>query len=128
MKIKKLVFTNEKTDMFDVCNTKNERFIANGIVTHNSAADMSKLALIKIHDDEELKRRKVNIIIPVHDEIIIETPLRYAKKVKKIFSRDMETAAKPRLDIPVGCDVVTTDRWYGEELDLDKETNYLPEV
>lgn len=90
-----------------------------------SAADMSKKALVKIHFDEELRRRGVKPIIPVHDEILIETPLRYAKFVKEQFAHDMETAAQPELTIPISCDVVSAERWYGDELDLDKEVNGL---
>ena len=86
-----------------------------------SAADMSKLALIKIHNDEELIKRQVKIIIPVHDDILIETPLRYARYVKQRFADDMETAPKPKLAIPITCDVVSSDRWYGEELILNDE-------
>ena len=85
-----------------------------------SAADMSKMALVKIHNDEELIKRKVKIIIPVHDEILIETPLRYAKYVKDRFAEDMMTAARPKLTIPVSCDVESSDRWYGETMDLDE--------
>ena len=84
-----------------------------------SAADMSKLALIKIRADEELNKRGVRTIIPVHDEILIETPLRYARYVKGRFANDMETAARPRLTIPISCDVVSAERWYGDELDID---------
>lgn len=93
-----------------------------------SAADMSKLALIKIHNDEELINRGVKTIIPVHDEILIETPLRYARYVKKQFSHDMETAAADtgKLTIPVCCDVVSTIEWYGDELDLDSILGDLP--
>ena len=32
----------------------------------------------------------------------------------------METAAKPKLNIPVCCDVVSSERWYGDELNLDQ--------
>lgn len=90
-----------------------------------SAADMSKLALIKIRNDEELIKRGVKTIIPVHDEILIETPLRYARYVKARFANDMETAAKPKLNIPVCCDVVSSERWYGEELDIESVLNGL---
>ena len=76
----------------------------------------------------ELKKRKVIIIIPVHDEILIETPLRYASFVKKQFSMDMETAARPRLTIPISCDVVSSERWTGEELDINEELKGLEEV
>ena len=91
---------------------------------------MSKLALIKIHNDEELANRGVRTIIPVHDEILIETPLRYARYTKKRFSHDMETAAADtgKLTIPVCCDVVSTNEWYGEELDLESILGDLPEV
>ena len=92
-----------------------------------SAADMSKLAIIKIRNDEELVNRGVRPIIPVHDEILIETPLRYAKYVKERFKEDMETAAKPTLTIPVCCDVVTTQSWYSDELDLNEELKGLPD-
>lgn len=90
-----------------------------------SAADMSKLALIKIRNDEELQKRGTKAIIPVHDEILIETPLRYARYVKGRFANDMETAARPRLTIPISCDVVSSERWYGDELDLDNVLNGL---
>lgn len=90
-----------------------------------SAADMSKLALIKIYKDEELTKRKVKLIIPVHDEILIETPLRYAKYVRQRFANDMETAARPVLTIPIKCDVETSIRWYDEQIDLDAELGSL---
>lgn len=91
-----------------------------------SAADMSKLALIKIRNDEELINRGVRAIIPVHDEILIETPLRYARYVKERFAYDMETAAQPVLTIPITCDVVSAERWYGDELDMDEALIGLP--
>lgn len=126
--INKVEITDEEINMYDVCNTKNGYFIANGLVTHNSAADMSKLALCKIHADEELQKRGVKIIIPVHDEILIETPLRYAKSVKKMFATDMETAARDRLTIPISCDVVSANGWYHEELDLNEILGDLPDI
>ena len=93
-----------------------------------SAADMSKMALIKIRNDEELNKRKVKIIIPVHDEILIETPLRYSRYVKDRFSNDMETAARPKLTIPVSCDVESSYEWYGESLELNDILKDLPIV
>ena len=120
--------TDEYIDMYDVCNTNNGYFIADGLVTHNSAADMSKLALVKIYQDEELTKRGVKLIIPVHDEILIETPLRHARYVKTRFAEDMMSAGKPQLTIPVKCDVVNSDRWTGEEINLDKELEGVDET
>lgn len=104
-----------------------QRQIINSRV-QGSSADMSKLACIKIYNDEELRKRNVKIIIPVHDEILIETPLRYAKTVKKQFAYDMCEAPQPTLGIPMSVDVVSSDRWYGEELDLNSELQDLPDV
>lgn len=126
--IKRIDFTNKEIDMYDVCNTENGYFVANDLITHNSSADMSKLACIKIHNDEELIKRKIKIIVPVHDEILIETPLRYAKYVKDRFANDMETAAKPKLTIPISCDVVSAVQWYGDELDLNEELKGLEDA
>ena len=120
--------TDEYIDMYDVCNTNNGYFIADGLVTHNSAADMSKLALVKIYQDEELTKRGVKLIIPVHDEILIETPLRHARYVKTRFAEDMMSAGKPQLTIPVKCDVVNSDRWTGDEINLDKELEGVDET
>ena len=86
---------------------------------------MSKLALIKIYLDEELRKRKVKLIIPVHDEILVETPLRYARYVKHRFAEDMMTAARPVLTIPVKCDVESSIRWYDKGIDLDAELKGL---
>lgn len=91
-----------------------------------SAADMSKLALVKIYMDEELRARKVKLIIPVHDEILVETPLRYAEYVRHRFAEDMMTAARPTLTIPVSCDVESSERWYGEQIDLNEKLKGLP--
>ena len=90
-----------------------------------SAADMSKLALIKLMNDEELKKRLVKVIIPIHDEVLLETPLRYARFVKKRFAEDMNNAPKPKLTIPVSCDVVTAFGWYHDEINLDEELDGL---
>lgn len=113
----------DKEDIMVVDNSSKiaaaQRQIINSRV-QGSAADMSKLSLIRIYNDEELKNRGVKLIIPVHDEILIETPLRYAKYVKERFEYDMNNAAKPKLTIPTACDVVSSERWYGEELNLDE--------
>ena len=120
--------TDEYIDMYDVCNTNNGYFIADGLVTHNSAADMSKMAMISILNDPELIKRLVKIIIPIHDEIIIEVPLRFARYTKNRFAEDMKNAAKPKLTVPVSCDVVNSTHWTGAEIDLDELLGDLPEI
>jgi hypothetical protein len=40
----------------------------------------------------------------------------------------METAARPKLTIPISCDVVNSFSWYGEELNLDDILGDLEDV
>jgi intein/homing endonuclease len=125
LKIQSIEITNDYIDMYDVCNTDRGYFIADGITTHNSAADMSKKAMIKVDNDEALKEIGGKLVIPVHDELIIIVPLRYAREAKQLFAYDMEHAAEDRLKIPIKCDVTVSDRWYGEETDLETELKGL---
>lgn len=113
--------TDEWVDMYDVCNTERGYFVANGVVTHNSAADMSKKALIKLNGDDRLNALHAKPIIPIHDEVILSSPFRYAREVEKRFAYDMETAATDKLHLDISTDVEVTFNWYGESLDLDKE-------
>nr|DAG18799.1 MAG TPA: DNA polymerase [Caudoviricetes sp.] len=78
-----------------------------------SAADMSKLAMIKVGTDERLKELGFRLLIPVHDELIAECPEENAKECSERFAYLMSTAAE-KLTIPISCDVEITHRWYGE--------------
>lgn len=83
-----------------------------------TAADQSKLAMIKIANDERLKELGFRMLIPVHDEIIAECPKEYARECRDRFKMLMETSGGEAFTIPISCDVSVTERWYGEELDL----------
>ena len=119
--VQSVEITDELVDMYDVCNTERGYFVANGVVTHNSAADMSKKALIKLNGDDRLNALHAKPIIPIHDEVILSSPFRYAREVEKRFAYDMETAATDKLHLDISTDVEVTFNWYGESLDLDKE-------
>ena len=94
-----------------------------------SAADMSKLAMIKVGTNKRLKELGFRLLIPVHDELIGECPKENAKEAAELFARLMSEAAESRLTIPISCDVEITERWYGDRVDLKppkvKETSTL---
>lgn len=83
-----------------------------------SAADMSKLAMILVGKDEQLKNWGFKLLIPVHDELIGECPIEHAKECADRFSRLMSEAAESKLTIPIKCDVEITKEWYGESIKL----------
>ena len=81
-----------------------------------SAADMSKLAMILVGNDERLKELGFRLLIPVHDELIAECPEENVKECSERFAQLMSEAAKSRLTIPIKCDVEITRAWYGESI------------
>jgi DNA polymerase I-like protein with 3'-5' exonuclease and polymerase domains len=83
-----------------------------------SAADMSKLAMIKIGTDERLKELGFRMLIPVHDEIIAECPEENAKECAERFSQLMSEAPGDKFTIPISCDVEITKQWYGERVQV----------
>lgn len=83
-----------------------------------SAADMSKLAMILVGNDERLKELGFRLLIPVHDELIAECPEEYAKECKERFAMLMSKAAESRLTIPIKCDVEVTKCWYGDRVEI----------
>lgn len=84
-----------------------------------SAADMSKLAMILVGNDERLKELGFRLLIPVHDELIAECPEENVKECSERFAQLMSDAAKSRLTIPIKCDVELTREWYGESVEID---------
>ncbi|MBI4244395.1 MAG: DNA polymerase I [Planctomycetes bacterium] len=72
-----------------------------------SASDILKLALIKL--DKALAEYKTNIIMQIHDEILIEAPLRDINQLKGEVKLSMETAYK--LDVPLEVNIKTAQRW-----------------
>lgn len=83
-----------------------------------SAADMTKMAMLLVGKDSQLKEWGFRLLLTVHDELIGECPKENAKQVAERFSALMIEAAKD-LDVPSKCDVVITERWYGEPLEID---------
>ena len=75
-----------------------------------TAADIIKLAMIKVYD--ELKRRglKSRMILQIHDELLIETANDEIEEVKELLRENMEGAAK--LAVPLYVDVHTGDSLY----------------
>ena len=83
-----------------------------------SAADMAKLAMIAIDNDERMKELDFHLLIQVHDEVIGECPKENAKEVKERLSLLMREAPKGMIQLPFRCDCEVTYNWYGENLEF----------
>lgn len=83
-----------------------------------SAADLTKLAMIELNKNMELRKLGFRLLIPVHDEVIAECPIENAKECSKLLAETMSRAAENILEMPIKCDVEITDRWYGDTITL----------
>ncbi|MBQ8799898.1 MAG: DNA polymerase I [Lachnospiraceae bacterium] len=86
-----------------------ERIAMNSPV-QGTAADIMKIAMIRV--DERLKRdnSKARIVLQVHDELLIETPLAEKEYVKQILQEEMEAAAD--ISVPLEVSVSEGSDWY----------------
>ena len=112
--VSSVTITDEYIDMYDVCNTDRGYFVANGMITHNSAADQTKMAMLRLSNTKRWHEIGGRLIIQVHDELIAEVPIEHWKEGGEILSKSMKDAAS-YLPFPSKCDVTTTIRWNGLE-------------
>ena len=90
-----------------------------------SAASMTKRAMILIDNDEEMKEMDAHLIITVHDEVLMEAPIKYAEKVKERLSYLMVEAAKEKCSCKFKCDGYNLkDGWYTDEAVAEIKNNY----
>ena len=94
-----------------------KRQCVNSII-QGSAADMTKITMITIFNDEVLNKLGYKLIIPVHDEVLGICPEENAKAVKDRLENIMVHIVDGKFKIPMKCDIEVTHRWYGEEIKL----------
>lgn len=81
-----------------------------------SAADQTKLAMIKINNDPRLQELGFQLVMAIHDEVIGECPIENAIECGEILSTIMKEAVNLVLSIPQKVDVERTLVWYGEDI------------
>ena len=92
-------------------NTRNfgERAAMNTPV-QGTAADIIKLAMVRVHDALKKEGLKARLILQVHDELIIEAPKEEAERVSILLKECMEQVQ--RLSVPLIAEVKTGESWY----------------
>ena len=72
--------------------------IAMNAPIQGTAADIMKIAMLGVQE-KTLKYESTNLILQIHDEIIVQTPKESSKEVMKIVKTEMESASK--LKVPL---------------------------
>ncbi len=75
-----------------------------------SAADIIKIAMVKVWHELQVRGLKSRLILQVHDELLVETWTEELDQVKEIVKKNMEEAVK--LSVPLVADVSTGRTWY----------------
>ena len=75
-----------------------------------TAADIMKIAMIRVFERMEKEQLKSKMILQVHDEILIETHKEEEEYVKKILEEEMKGAAN--LAVVLEVDVHSGTDWY----------------
>ncbi len=75
-----------------------------------TAADIMKIAMIKVQKELKAKNLKAKIVLQVHDEMMIEAPEEEIEEVKQITKTNMEQAAT--LKVPLIAEISIAKNWY----------------
>jgi DNA polymerase-1 len=74
-----------------------------------SAADLIKIAMIRIHDSLRTSGARSIMILQVHDELVFEAPTDEVASLRELVSHEMEHAAE--LSVPLVVDIGVGDNW-----------------
>jgi len=75
-----------------------------------SAADIIKIAMIRLHRRLKAEAPEASIILQVHDELVVEAPAAQAQLVATLMRDTMEHAAT--LNVPLVVDIGVGDNWF----------------
>lgn len=83
--------------------------VARNMPIQGTAADIIKIAMIKVYDRLQLEKLDAKLIMQVHDELIIEASEKDANRAATLLKEEMENAVK--LKVPLTVDVHQGKNW-----------------
>lgn len=75
-----------------------------------TAADIMKIAMIKVYNELKNKGLKSKIVLQIHDELLLEVPMEEKEEVSNLLKECMESAAT--LKVPLIVEVEEGKNWY----------------
>lgn len=84
--------------------------VAMNMPIQGTAADIIKQAMVRVYDALKKEGLRAKLILQIHDELIIDTPLDEVERVKKLLKDCMENVV--RLSVPLIAEVETGKSWY----------------
>lgn len=84
--------------------------VARNMPIQGSAADIIKIAMVRVYERLKNEGMKSRLILQVHDELIVESPINECERAAQILKEEMENACK--LKVPLTVDVNCDKTWY----------------
>lgn len=84
--------------------------VAMNMPIQGTAADIIKIAMVRVNHSLKERNLKSRLILQVHDELIIEAPENEKEEAAELLKNNMETAVK--LKVPLVVDVKEGYSWY----------------
>jgi len=84
--------------------------LARNMPIQGTAADIIKIAMVKVFNKLKEEKLKSQLILQIHDELIVESPLEEAKIVREILKNEMQNAAE--LLVPLTVNVGIGKSWF----------------
>ena len=84
--------------------------IAMNTPIQGTAADIIKLAMIKVYGRLKSENMNARLILQVHDELIVEADESCAEKAARLLKEEMESCVK--MDVPLTVDVKIGKTWF----------------
>lgn len=86
-----------------------ERIAMNSPI-QGTAADIIKIAMIQVSQRLLAEQCRARVVLQVHDELLVETPLEETEQVSRILAEEMASAAQ--LAVPLLVEVEQGGSWY----------------
>lgn len=84
--------------------------VARNMPIQGTAADIIKIAMVRVFNRLKAENMKSRLILQVHDELIVEAPEEEIGKAAQILSEEMENACQ--MKVRLRADVNTGKTWY----------------
>ncbi|WP_040195765.1 DNA polymerase I [Candidatus Soleaferrea massiliensis] len=87
-----------------------EERIALNTPIQGTAADIIKIAMVRVYQRLKKEQLKTKLILQIHDELILESPEKEVETAKRLLKEEMENAAQLAVHLDVDANV--GENWY----------------
>ena len=84
--------------------------VARNMPVQGTAADIIKIAMIRVSRRLKAEKLQAKLILQIHDELIVECPLEETETVKKLLEEEMSGAVS--LAVPMVAEAGVGENWY----------------